>query len=94
MEPSSSTTSEITATGSNPAKMSSSTEASLHCAAVVRLGVFKFAAASERFCCCQGDAVACGIQILYASHTGEDVQVVENGDVEMSQFKDGNHMLF
>ncbi|KAL4565553.1 hypothetical protein LXL04_029653 [Taraxacum kok-saghyz] len=35
-----------------------------------------------------------GIQILYASHTGEDVQVVENGDVEMSQFKDGNHMLF
>ncbi|KAL4573561.1 hypothetical protein LXL04_020371 [Taraxacum kok-saghyz] len=92
MEPSSSTTSQITATGSNPAKMSSSTEASksdtpvvvrnaigivllpwvavfmwldgfapllevafclfcallqLHCAAVVRMGVFKFAAASE-----------------------------------------------
>ena len=26
--------------------------------------------------------------------SGEDVQVVENGDVEMSKFKDGNHMLF
>ena len=36
----------------------------LHCAAVVRLGVFKFAAASERFCCCQGDAVACGFVLV------------------------------
>ncbi|KAL4592740.1 hypothetical protein LXL04_005744 [Taraxacum kok-saghyz] len=26
--------------------------------------------------------------------SGEDVQVVDNGDVEMSKFKDGNHMLF
>ncbi|KAL4557852.1 hypothetical protein LXL04_036046 [Taraxacum kok-saghyz] len=26
--------------------------------------------------------------------SGEDVQVVENGDVEMSKLKDGNHMLF
>ncbi|KAL4558008.1 hypothetical protein LXL04_036204 [Taraxacum kok-saghyz] len=26
--------------------------------------------------------------------SGEDVQVVENGDVEMSKFKDGNHMFY
>ncbi|KAL4580465.1 hypothetical protein LXL04_016659 [Taraxacum kok-saghyz] len=26
--------------------------------------------------------------------SGEDVQVVDNGDVEMSKFKDGNHMFY